>query len=312
METQLGELKRVDPRKIWKNEEYDFSAWLSKNLDKLGEEIGIDMQLTTTEAPVGNFSVDILAEEEGTGRKIIIENQLSGTNHDHLGKIITYASGYDASIIIWIFHDIKAPHRRAIDWLNENTNENLSFFAIKLEVWQIDNSSLASKFQVVSSPNEWSKIIKQSSGNNEPTDTKLKQLAFWEGLKAYAMENKSGLRFRTPKPRHWYDVSIGSSAGHISLRINTTNNIVSCSIWIDRNRDLFEYLESQKDSIEKRVGSKLDWEMKNISSEIMEKGEGFDIESQDGYKEYFDWLIDRATVFSKVFGPIIKKYKNEQ
>jgi hypothetical protein len=88
------ETKKVNLREVWKNEATDFSNWLAQeeNLQLLSEEIGIDISLIQTEANVGNYSVDILAKEKNANRKIVIENQLEATNHDHLGKIITYAS----------------------------------------------------------------------------------------------------------------------------------------------------------------------------------------------------------------------------
>lgn len=127
---QLGRLEKVELRKAWNHEALDFTKWLSltENLQLLSDEIGIEISLIQTEALVGKFSVDILAEEENTGRKIIIENQLEPTNHDHLGKIITYASGYDAEIIIWIVENAREEHIRAIDWLNEHTDEDINFF----------------------------------------------------------------------------------------------------------------------------------------------------------------------------------------
>lgn len=114
---KLGKLAKVDLRDVWKHEASDFSKWLAEkeNLDLLSDEIGIDISLIQTEANVGKFNVDILAEEENTGRKIIIENQLEPTNHDHLGKLITYASGFDAEIIIWIVKDVRDEHKQAID-----------------------------------------------------------------------------------------------------------------------------------------------------------------------------------------------------
>ena len=129
----LGKLSKVDIRTEWKNEAADFTKWLaqSENLAILSEEIGIDIKLIRTEASVGAFSADILAEEEETGRKIIIENQLESTDHDHLGKIITYGSGFDANILIWIFKEIREEHRQAIDWLNEKADTSLYIFAIQ-------------------------------------------------------------------------------------------------------------------------------------------------------------------------------------
>ena len=141
----LSKLNKIDLRNVWGHEASDFTSWLSQdeNLRLLSDEIGVEIKLIQTEANVGKFSVDILAEEENSGRKIIIENQLEDTNHDHLGKIITYASGYNANIVIWIVRDCHEEHQKAIDWLNEHTDENLSFFLLKLELWQIGKSDPA-------------------------------------------------------------------------------------------------------------------------------------------------------------------------
>jgi hypothetical protein len=116
----LSKLKKVNLREEWKHEATDFTNWLAKdeNLLLLSEEIGIDISLVQTEASVGQFSVDILAEESNTNRKIVIENQLETTDHDHLGKIITYASGFDAEIVIWIVKGVRDEHKQAVDWLS--------------------------------------------------------------------------------------------------------------------------------------------------------------------------------------------------
>ena len=139
---QLSKIKRVDLRKVWKNEALDFTTWLaeSENLELLSEEIEIEISLIQTEASVGKFKVDILAEENNTGRKIVIENQLDSTDHDHLGKIITYASGFDAEIVIWIVQNARDEHKQTIDWLNEHTDQKVNIFAIQMEVWQIAES----------------------------------------------------------------------------------------------------------------------------------------------------------------------------
>ena len=110
---QLSKIKRVDLRKVWKHEALDFTNWLAEpeNLELLSEEVEIEISLIQTEASVGKFKVDILAEENNTGRKIVIENQLDSTDHDHLGKIITYASGFDAEIVIWIVQNVRDEHK---------------------------------------------------------------------------------------------------------------------------------------------------------------------------------------------------------
>ena len=163
----IGKLQRVELRDVWPHEEYDFSAWLAEdeNLEFLSDSIGIDISLIEKESKIGGYSADIYAEEEGTGKKIIIENQLEDTNHDHLGKIITYASGKDASYVIWIVKHARDEHRRAIEWLNEHTDSEIRFFLLEIELWRIGTSEPAPKFNIVEQPNDWAKEEKKTSGS---------------------------------------------------------------------------------------------------------------------------------------------------
>ena len=115
-----------------------------------------DIEIVETEANVGSFNVDILAKDNNTDRRIIIENQLERTDHDHLGKIITYASGYDAETIIWLVKNVRDEHRKAVEWLNNHLDENINIFLIRIEVWRIGDSKAAPKFNIVVSPNNCS------------------------------------------------------------------------------------------------------------------------------------------------------------
>ena len=166
--TALGKIEKIeDLRTIWKHEAHDFSKWLAQeeNLALLSKAIGIDMVLKETESSVGSFSVDLFASEEGTGRKIIIENQLEDTDHDHLGKIITYASGKGAEVIVWIVKRARDEHRQAIEWLNQHTDENIGFFLVEIELWRINDSLPAPKFTIIEKPNDWAKTMKVVEGN---------------------------------------------------------------------------------------------------------------------------------------------------
>jgi hypothetical protein len=311
MNNKPGKLTRVDLREIWKNEEYDFSNWLAEeeNLSQLSDEIGIAIRLPEKEAGVGKYSVDILAEEEGTGRKIVIENQLEKSNHDHLGKIITYAAGHDASVVIWIFKDITEEHRNAIDWLNENTGEDCLFFAIKIEAWRINNSEPAPKFQVICKPNEWAKVVKHSAESKDLGETDLKKLDFWTKLKSYAVEKRVSLFRQTPAPHHWYNITIGSSEAHIGLTINTRENLLGCELYITDNKPLFQYLKGQRESIEQLLGGKLEWIEAQKACRAVQRKENADIDDERTITAQFDWLMDRAIAFDRVFGPLVKKFK---
>jgi hypothetical protein len=311
MKKNLSKLNEVELRDVWGHEAADFTNWLAQqeNLDLLSEEIGVEIKLIKTEANVGKFSVDILAEEEASGRKIIIENQLEDTNHDHLGKIITYASGYDAEIIIWIARDVREEHQKAIDWLNEHTDENIGFFLIKIELWQIEGSSPAPKFEIMVSPNEWAKTIKTSPGNGELTDTKLQQLEFWNKFKNYVRQRDTIIRLRTPRPQHWYDVSMGSSDGHVGLTVNSRENLLGCEVYISRNKDLFHFLQEKKDEIEKEIGEHAEWIDSPVASKIKIKKELSNVFDQVASEKYFAWLYEKTILFQKVFGKYFKEFK---
>lgn len=177
-----------DFREVWPNEALDFTPWLTKeeNLSIIGEAIGIDMEMTEKESAIGDFNVDILATEQDSGRKIIIENQLEETNHDHLGKIITYASGKNAAIVIWIVKKARYEHRQAIEWLNLHTDEEAVFFLVEIELWQIGSSNYAPKFNVVERPNDWTRSIKKLDTRTQGEALKLD---FWQSFNNYANNN---------------------------------------------------------------------------------------------------------------------------
>lgn len=312
IKNNISKIKQIDLRKAWSHEAIDFTNWLAEeeNLTLLSDEIGIDLKLIQTEASVGKFNVDILAEEDNTGRKIIIENQLEMTNHDHLGKIITYASGYDAEIIIWIVKDVRDEHKQAIDWLNEHTDENIYFFAIKMELWQIDNSPYAPKFQIISQPNDWAKAIKASSVKTNLTDTKISQFEYWTKFSEYLKENSKILKARKPRAQHWYDLSIGSFDAHIGLTINSRESEIACELYVKEDKDLYYFLEQKKEIIEKELDCKLIWmPLEGKKASRIKVVREADILNSEDWSTYIDWMKNSAESFYKVFGKFIKKYK---
>lgn len=310
---QLSKLEKVDLREVWKHEALDFTNWLAKpeNLELLSDEIGIDISLIQTEASVGNFNVDILAEEENTGRKIVIENQLESTDHDHLGKIITYASGFDAEIIVWIVKSVRDEHKQAVDWLNEHTDSNINIFAIQMEVWKISNSPYAPKFQVIAKPNDWAKAVKIATTQSELSDTKLLQLDFWTKFKEYVQEHNGKIKLRKAYPQHWYDISFGFSNAHIALTVNSQSEQMACEVYIPDSKKLFSVLHEQKEKIEAELTEQLEWEElpEKKASRIKLISSGC-LSSQESWEQYHSWMLDRVSKFQKVFGKFIKQYAN--
>jgi len=301
---KLGKLKKVELREGWRHEANDFTKWLAQeeNLRLLGDEIGFDLKLVQIEANVGSFNVDILAEEENTGHKIIIENQLEITNHDHLGKLITYASGYDAKIIVWVVKDVREEHRQAIDWLNEHTDEDIEFYLLQIELWQISESPLAPKFEIISKPNDWTKTVRGSVESRELTDTKIKQMEFWSAFKEYVKKQNSKVRLQKIYPQHWVNTSIGNRYAGISITINSREDLLGVEIYISNNKDLYHNFEEHKEEIESELGEKLEWmELPNKKASRIKVSTPGDFKDQDKWEEYFEWLLQKTENFQKVF-----------
>lgn len=302
---KLGKFKQVPLREIWQHEALDFTNWLAQedNLELLGEELEISIVNAQTEVNVGKFAVDILAEDEN-GHKLIIENQLETTNHDHLGKTITYAAGLQAETIVWIVKNAREEHEQAVNWLNENTNEKVNFFLIEIQAWKIDESSPAPRFNIIAKPNDWAKTIKQSTGLNSLSDLKIQQQDFWNRLKEYGEEH-SNTSWQKARPQHWYDKSIGTSRAHISFTVNTRKNQVAVDIYIPDDMELYNKLFENKEIIESKLGYRLIWaELQNRKASaigIIRKG-NFQDETQ--VQDLVEWLFQRAEDFTKVF----KKY----
>ena len=308
---KLSKLEKIDLRSVWRHEALDYTNWLARpeNLELLSDEIGIGISLIQTEYSVGKFNVDILAEEENTGRKIVIENQLESTDHDHLGKIITYASGVDAEIIVWIVKSVRDEHKQAVDWLNEHTSSKVNVFAIEMEVWKIADSPYAPKFNIIAEPNDWAKAVKSASVQSDLSDTKLKQLDFWAKFIEFVKERNSEVKLKKAYPQHWYDINFGFANANIALTINSQTNQIACEIYIPNSKQLFTYLYNQRELIEAELNEKLLWEelpkKKASRIKISEIGS---LSDSENWNQYYSWLLERTIVFQKIFSKYIRQF----
>ena len=304
---KLGKLTKLDLRDYWKHEALHFTQWLalSENLEQLGDEVGLDIKLIQTEAGVGKFSADILAEEEATGRKIIIENQLELTDHSHLGQILTYAAGVEAEYLIWVVRDARDEHVQAAEWINDHTNEKVNFFLVRVELWRIGNSDPAPKFMILVRPNNWTKSVRSGSVSTEGralSQTRLAQLEFWTQLRAYAMSVNPPLKLRTPRAQHWYDVAIGRSDCHVVLTVMFSENKVGAEIYISDSKELYREFHIRKLQIEAALGlGELVWqelpERKASRIRIYR-----DVDFSADWKELAcPWLVDTTRRLKAVF-----------
>ena len=306
---KLSRITKVNPREVWKHEAHDFTQWLVKkdNISILAEELELSLDNVVAEAAAGRYNVDLVADEVDLKCKVIIENQLEATDHKHLGQILTYASAYDASVIIWVVTDYTEEHRQAIDWFNRNMHEGISFFLVQVEVYRIGNSDPAPKFNIISEPNNWSKTIKSSSKGDVVSATKLLQMEFWEGLKSYSVQRSLSINLtHTPQPKHWFNIAIGTSKCHLALTLNTQKERLGCEIYIRDDSKLFHNLISKKDIIETQIGESLEWlELPEATaSRILLLKDG-DPKNRKNWDEYFEWFCSKADVFYNAFKPYL-------
>ncbi len=306
----IGKLEEVDIRELWKHEQYDFSEWLSKkeNIEKLNDILGLTLVDISKETYVGSYRCDLFAKDETTGIKVIIENQLEMSNHDHLGKIITYASGLDAKVIVWIVKEAREEHRSAIEWLNNNTNSNINFFLIEIHAYKIGNSDNAPMFQVIEQPNDFIKNNKSINSNDTMNKSQSQRLEFWNQFNNVLVERGKPFNVRKATTDHWYNVAIGTSDAHIDITLVNKDSVIGVELYITDNKELFDKLYQRKDEIENDLGLKLDWRRLNNSkaSRIVTFIKGLNFDDHSNYNELINKTIDLAVLMRDTF----KKYIN--
>ena len=303
--SRLEEIK--DLRTVWPHEAQDFTPWLSQddNIVLLADAIGLDITVEETESSVGDFNVDIYASETGTDRKIIIENQLEDTNHDHLGKLITYASGKSADVIIWVVKRAREEHKAAIEWLNNHTDEKIGFFLCEIKLYRIGNSEPAVKFEVIEKPNDWAKEAKK---NDSVSETQQQRYDYWVAFQDYAFPNAQfakSFNRRKASMHHWLDFSIGCPACHIVVSQIQKRNELDVELYISEDKDLFHALSKNKETIESETGLTFDWRElpeRKASRIVIEKSVKLNDKNQ--WNAQFDWLIDVMIKMKNTF----KKY----
>jgi hypothetical protein len=313
---EFGKLEKVDLKEVWKKEAFDFTPWLSENIAALGEALGMDLELEEREANVGNFSLDLLARNLGTGEYAVIENQLTQTDHDHLGKLLTYAAGFDAATIIWVAESIRDEHRQTLEWLNQHTDTKTQFFAVVVEVFRIDDSKPAYKFRPIVFPNEWQKTKRQQAVNATSPRAEAYR-SFFQKLIDELREKHKFTGARVGQPQNWYSFSSGIS-GFLYSASFAQGNRVRAEIYIDtgdaeKNKAVFDSLKADKTSIEEEFGEALSWERLDDkrASRVAIYRDGSINDNENQLEETQNWLIDNLLKFKRVFTDRVKRALDE-
>ena len=310
----IGKIKKVPLRELLKKEDKDFTKWLEDNILYLNEVIGLDITIEKSEEKAGPFRVDLYGEDN-FGNKVIIENQLEKTDHDHLGKIITYLTNLEANIAIWITSEPIEEHIKAIEWLNEIAPDNISFFLIKIEAIKIESQPMAAPlFTIVKGPTRESKQIGEEK--KEYAQRHILREEFWTQLLEKAKQKTRLHANVSPSIYSW----IGTGAGKSGIGYNyvITNKYASCEIYLDRGKDFeepninkirFDKLFKHKDEVEKEFGDKLNWERleDRRASRISVHFVGIGLKDKDRWNELQEGMINTMIRLEKAFKSFIKE-----
>jgi hypothetical protein len=258
----IGRLEFESVRDVFRDEARHFTTWLEQHLDVLGERLGIELNAVQREKAVGEFNVDLLCEDS-SGHVVIIENQLEKTDHDHLGKLLTYLVNLDAHTAVWVTGDSRAEHQKVVEWLNENTAADVSFFLVKVETVRIGDSAAAPLFTILAGPSEQSKELGENK--KEWAERHVKRLEFWKGLLEKSKE-KTKLFANIAAGRYsWLGTGAGKSG--VAFTYVVLMDWAGVELYIDydhetgaKNKAIFDALTNHKAAIEKEFGGPLDWE----------------------------------------------------
>lgn len=311
----LGNFTPVAVRDAWPTEDDNFTPWLAQPeiIKILSEALGVELEVEGVEHWVGPFRADILARaSDEPEHRIIIENQFGRTNHVHLGQILTYLAGVEgAKTVVWLAENIQADHRAAIDWLNTNTTDDFSFFAIEIELWRIGDSHPAPRFNVIASPNDWTKTVRVAARTiNDDRDSHRIRRAYWASFAEYLSSRSSRFKIRRQNTDHWFSFGIGRAGFHLNAKVGSEKQWVAVELTMadDPDKSAFNSLIAQRSEIESEIGERLEWlELpgKKASRVVLHR-HGVDPADPAQYQELHAWMLERLQRFRDVFGPRVK------
>jgi Domain of unknown function (DUF4268) len=305
----IGKIERVPLREVWPHEAYDLTRWLEENVDVLNNVLDLSLVSAERERTAGALSVDLVAEDEA-GRTVVIENQLERSDHDHLGKLVTYAAMTDAHVAIWIVSEPRPEHVRAISWLNDSAPAE--FYLLKIEGIRIGESLPAPLLTLIVQPSEEGRRVGEVK--KEIAEGASLRRRFWTGLLDRA-RNRTRLHGAiSPSDQSW----IGASAGRAGLTFDysVTQHSGQVELYIDRGRGaddtnlaIFNQLLARRDDIERSYRGPLEWQPLEgrQACRIRERFDGIGYRDEANWPEAQETLIDAMIRLESALRPYIDR-----
>lgn len=253
-------VQEVDPRSVWPDEKRDFTPAVVRHLGDLGQRLGLQLSEPRTEVGIGNFFADVVARTSA-GSIALIENQLTASDHRHLGQLMTYVGGLDdVAVAIWTAHRFRPEHRRALVRLNEWSPAEIEFYGVEIAAIQIGDSEVVPDFRPIAFPQDWDPH--RESGNVDHI-LSAKHRTFFEDFLADLTD--SGLvqvvdRGLARRRLQWSeDHAYVTYRAQFLQRNRVSVSLILEAASLDVTKVLFDRLYEQRRQIESELDAELKW-----------------------------------------------------
>jgi hypothetical protein len=310
MPKALAKLKSCDPRDIWADEAREFTPWLAEreNIVLLGQQVGLELKVHAQEHRVGPFRADILCKD-GAGRSVLIENQLSRSDHKHLGQLLTYAATLRSATIIWLARNICKEHRVTLKWLNEITNEQFHFFGVEVEVWSIQ-SFQAPRFTVVVRPDDSNHTPKKAASDiaDSQTESARRRLEFWETFLAALKLDEPEVK--VPKPNTLGNLWFNLHGHDLWITVYSSTSLSRIGVFLRGRAEFYDKLFRRRQAINKQLGEPVSWQRETGGDYwAIAVSRRADPANRNEWPQQHRWLAQRLKKFIRVFKPIFPELK---
>ncbi len=290
----LGSIEDVELRMAWKHEAQHFTPWLAKHLDHLSKVLGISLEYEDREIHVGPYRADIVARNPMDNSLILIENQLEDANLQHLGQVLAYLAGLEATVVVWIARSFDEAHRSAIRWLNDHTEDPFAFFAVQVRVVRIGDSPLAPVFDVLEKPNEWDRRVHETARRTGLSDIGEFRREFWNHV---ASRHPKEVKLNYAASNVYHEVE--EAKVRISLYLYTGGVGVFLASPRGDDSDVSERVAPYLESLQKALKKHFPQEKFDLSKQ---GGLKFEVNPQDrtNWDRMADWLHEKRDLYDRV------------
>lgn len=308
---EIASLEEVPLREVWRDEARDFTPWLAADLDHLGKALHMDLELEGAEVPVGPFSADVVLRDANTGQRVVVENLLETTDHDHLGKLITYAAGLEAHWAVLVAKEFRPEHRTALTWLNSLADEGSGFFGIEVHAFRIGDSQPAPQLTVVVEPDDFSRQARTQT--NAISEVNARYAEWWAEFLPALNNAHPGWSNAQAAPRGYMRFPSGRSGVQYVLSFayptGAANYSLRAELYIDDGESVYPKLAAQRPDIESACDLALQWEPleRARASRIAVYLDPVDPADRDSWPQYRDWAIKTLGELRRAFSAPINR-----